>query len=866
MHAAFGDTVGAQPIHLHMRTFALFILLSAASWGSAQELSYYLPKDVVYDPSIPTPEKVVGHRVGEWHVTHDRLVQYMRAVDAASDRAVLREMGLTYEGRPQVLLVFTSPANHARLEEIRKEHLKLSDPDRSASVNTASQPAVLWIGNSIHGNEPSGSNASLLAAYHLAAARGKDIEDLLDKAVILLDPAFNPDGLQRFSTWVNSHKSATQVSDPNAREFNEAWPGGRFNHYWFDLNRDWLPAQHNESRNRLVVYHEWKPNVLTDHHEMGTNATFFFQPGEPSRVNPNTPKRNQELTGEIATYHARYLDRIGSLYYTKEGYDDFYYGKGSTYPDVNGAVGILFEQASSRGHAQESANGLLTFPFTVRNQFTTMLSTMEAVRNMRVKLLDYQRDFYLNARKEAAASPVKGYVYGDSEEPEKSRLMTEMLLRHGIVIHRTKSQVNAAGRNFPVGSMVVPSDQPQFKLVKSIFEKNTRFEDSLFYDISAWTIPLAMGVPYGELSTWNPSLAGERVTETKSERSTPERSDYAYILHWKDYTAPRALYLLQSKGVLTKVATRRFESATVKGRMSFGHGDVLIPVANQPLDAEALHRHLAEVATTTGARFTAVGSGLSTGGIDLGSGSFVTVRRPSVMVFCGNGTSATDVGEIWHLFDQRYRIPASLVDVEQFNRIDPSRYNVIVMSSGGYNTLNKEGQERLRDWVSAGGTLIGIEDAVPWLANNGFTRVQFRKDGYREDSLVVRPYESRMQDRRATDMPGSIFEARLEPTHPIAFGHTDTLISLFKSNNLFMEKNRSPYTTPVRFTDKPLQAGYQHSRFRRIAPNAAAVNVDALGRGRVVSMTENPNFRAFWLGTNRLLLNAVFFGSIIEGR
>jgi hypothetical protein len=426
--------------------------------------------------------------------------------------------------------------------------------------------------------------------------------------------------------------------------------------------------------------------------------------------------------------------------------------------------------------------------------------------------------------------------------------------------------MTAAGRNFPAGSLVVPAEQAQFKLVKSIFEKNTKFEDSLFYDISAWTIPLAMGVPYAELTAWNPSIAGERVTDTEARRETPVRSDYAYILHWKDYLAPQALYRLQSRGVLTKVATRGFESAVGNGSASFGYGDILIPVGNQSMDADALHRLLTEVAGSTGARFTAVGSGLSTGGIDLGSGSFLTVRQPNVMVFCGSGTSATDVGEMWHLFDQRYRIPASLVDVEQFNRIDAARYNVIVMSSGSYGSLSKDGQEKLRNWVSAGGTLIGIEDAVSWLASNGFTRVQFRKDGYKEDSVSVRPYEYRVQDRRATDMPGSIFEARLEPTHPIAFGHTDTLISLFKSNNLFMEKNRSPYTTPVRFTERPLQAGYLHSRFRKIAPNAAAVNIDPLGRGRVVSMTENPNFRAFWLGTNRLLLNAVFFGSVMEAR
>ena len=219
--------------------------------------------------------------------------------------------------------------------------------------------------------------------------------------------------MQRFSTWANQHKSKNLVTDPNNREFNEVWPGGRFNHYWFDLNRDWLPAVHVESQNRLKWFHRWKPNILTDHHEQGSNATFFFQPGVPSRVNPLTPAKNQELTEKLGKFHAAFLDRIGSLYFTKENYDDFYYGKGSTYPDINGAIGILFEQASSRGHAQETANGILRFPFTIKNQFTTTLSTLEGAKALRKEFLTYQRDFYKNALTEAAAAPVKAYVFGE---------------------------------------------------------------------------------------------------------------------------------------------------------------------------------------------------------------------------------------------------------------------------------------------------------------------------------------------------------------------------------------------------------------------------------------------------------------------
>lgn len=399
---------------------AFCFLFAYTSWS--QDLTYYLPDSIQYNPSIPKPKEIIYHEVGEWHVTHDRLVNYMRALaTAAPDRIKFETMGFTYESRPQVLLIITSPKNHQRLEEIRKQHVQLTDPARSGSLNIDNMPIVVWIGHSIHGNEQSGTNASLLSAYYLAAAQGKQIDDLLENTVILFDPSFNPDGMQRFSTWANQHKSKNLVSDPASREFNEVWPGGRYNHYWFDLNRDWLPAVHIESQNRLKWFHQWKPNILTDHHEQGSNASFFFQPGVPARVNPLTPAMNQELTGKLGKFHAAYLDRIGSLYFTKENYDDFYYGKGSTYPDINGAIGILFEQASSRGHLQQTANGLLSFPFTIRNQFVTTLSTLEGARVLRKEFLNWQRDFYKTAMTEAATDASKGYVIGSATDRTKNR-------------------------------------------------------------------------------------------------------------------------------------------------------------------------------------------------------------------------------------------------------------------------------------------------------------------------------------------------------------------------------------------------------------------------------------------------------------
>ena len=428
------------------KTLTIVALLFCSGIAFTQPLSYYLPDSVTYNPAIPKPKDIIFHEVGEWHVTHDRLVNYMKAIaSAAPDRVKIETMGFSYENRPQVLLIITSPANQKRLEEIRLQHIQLTDPTKSASVDISNMPVVVWIGHSIHGNESSGSNASLLSAYYLAAAQGKQIDELLDKVVILFDPSFNPDGLQCFSTRANQHKSKNLNSDPNSREFNEVWPGGRFNHYWFDLNRDWLPAVHVESQNRLTWFHKWKPNILTDHHEQGSNATFFFQPGVPSRVNPLTPAKNQELTAKLGKYHAAYLDRIGSLYFTKENYDDFYYGKGSTYPDVQGCIGILFEQASSRGHLMQTSNGLLSFPFTIRNQFVTALSTLEGAKNLREEFLSFQRDFFRNAVSEATSDPVKGFVFEKKGDDKTMGEFITMLGRHQIAVQPFKNDLNVGG-------------------------------------------------------------------------------------------------------------------------------------------------------------------------------------------------------------------------------------------------------------------------------------------------------------------------------------------------------------------------------------------------------------------------------------
>lgn len=849
-----------------MRKLTALVLVFISGFCFSQDLQYYLPDSVRYDPAIPKPKDVIFHEVGAWHVTHDRLVSYMQAIaKAAPQRVRLETMGFSYEGRPQVLLIITSPKNHQHLEQIRRQHVQLTDPSASASLNINDMPVVLYIGHSIHGNEASGANASLLSAYYLAAAQGKQIEELLDQAVILLDPSFNPDGLQRFSTWVNQHKSKNLVTDPNSREFNEVWPGGRFNHYWFDLNRDWLPAQHVESQNRLAWFHKWKPNILTDHHEQGSSATFFFQPGVPSRVNPLTPKENQELTAKIATYHAAFLDRIGSLYFTKENYDDFYYGKGSTYPDVNGAVGILFEQASSRGHTQKTANGILRFPFTIKNQFITTLSTLEAAKALRKDLLNMQRDFYRSASAEAAAYPVKAYVFGDAADETKTGIFVNMLRRHQIEIYALNHDLKTGEDQFLKGSSyIIPAAQPQHRLIRAIFGKTLDYKDSLFYDITAWTMPLAFGLPYAELSAgqYGTNLLGKKLDADLATTGevTGGESNYAYIMEWTEFSAPGALYELQTAGLVVKVATNPFELYVNNQPRKYRYGTIIVPVSMQSADAARIYSVVSAVAKKYGLQIQSVAGGSALSGSDLGSSRFVPVPRPSIALIVGAGVNPLDAGEVWHLLDQRFNIPLSHLEPSVFNRVDLSKYNTLIMVGGSYTDLSKE---KLKAWVQNGGTLVLTEEAVNWAAQNGISEVVLKKPKP-VDSTKLLSYADREQVEGSQRMSGAIFRAEVDLSHPLAYGYHRPFVSLFKANKVYLEKSKNPYATPFYYRDEPLQSGWLSKENYDVVKNSAAVVVNTLGSGRVISIADNPNLRAFWLGGSKLMMNAIFFGKIID--
>ncbi|GGZ34721.1 peptidase M14 [Echinicola pacifica] len=842
----------------------LLLLLQANSLIAQEKvpLEYYLKPGYSYNPDIPTPESVLGYNIGEWHVSYDQVYMYMQALAEASDRIKLEVTGRTYEKRPLMMLTISHRDNLGKLNAIKYQRSQLRIPAESRNVDLEALPVVTYMGYSVHGNEASGVNASLLAAYHFAAAN--EIEEDLKSIIILMEPGINPDGINRFSSWVNSNRSIHMNGDPNNRELNEAWPRGRTNHYWFDLNRDWLPVQHPESRARITKIQEWKPNLILDFHEMGTNSTFFFQPGIPSRNHPLTPAKNFELTEKIAQYHAKYLDEIGSLYFTQESYDDFYYGKGSTYPDVQGQVGILFEQASSRGHLQESVNGPLTFAFTVRNQFTASLSSFEASVAMRKELNSYMRDFYIDAKSDADADTNKAYIFGLAKDKGRTYHLADMILYHDIKLYSLKEDIKINGLDFKADrAFIVPLNQPQYRLIKGMFETRTDFQDSLFYDVSAWTLPMAFDMDFMALNSRILNLAN--VEEVKKGITLPQgkvngaAGAYSYAFEWNEYYAPKAAFKLMEKGYNLRLAHEAFD---ITGDLSMGRGSILVDKGRQPVSDQTFFEDLQSIAKLTGITIHGINTGY-TGGINMGSPSIDVLEKPEVALLVDGGVYSNEAGEIWHLLDQRLEMPITLLPSDEMNSADLNRYNVIVLPNGSYGNISKSGVESLKSWVRAGGTIIARGRALEWLNSQQIGEFSFKTET-EKDSTIQKSYANLSNDFGSKVTGGAIFKVKLDLSHPLGYGYDKEDMYTFRNSNQFLLPSKNPYANPLVYTDSPLASGYVYPFNLEQMKNTAMIRVSAVGRGKVIGFVDDPNFRAFWFGTNKLFFNSIFFGQTIS--
>ncbi|MBX3239108.1 MAG: hypothetical protein KIT80_10030 [Chitinophagaceae bacterium] len=843
----------------------IFLVLIFFSKLSFSQNDYYFPGTGAFDSKIPTPEAFLGYPVGSHYTRHDQIVAYFKELANLSDRVTFQVIGKTYEERLQVILTVTDPANHSKIDQIKQEHLTTTDPGKPALPGTA--PVVVLLGYSVHGAETSSGEAALLTAYYFAANQNEETQRLLKESVILIDPSLNPDGRDRAATWHNGFKSFPPVTDPADLEHNHAWPGGRTNHFLTDLNRDWLSAAQIESKNRLEFFHQWYPNVQIDFHEMGTNSTYYFEPTPPGNESALLPQASYDFNVTLAKYHAEALDKIGSFYFTKEAFDNLAPVYGSTYPDYFGAVGVTFEQASSRGLAQESPSGVVTFPFTIRNHVTTGIATVRGAVAEKQGLFKLQKDFFAAAIRQAKANVAKAYIFGSSKDISLTNKLLDLVLRHRLKVYEVPADITIDGKKFEKSSSyIVPAEQPFFYIVHSIFDESTKFKDTTtFYSTTAWAVAHAYNVQFAKVTTPSFSL-GNQVTAAKEQKGdiAGGRSNYAYLLDWTEYNAPQALYHLLSKGIVVKTALKPFTSPTGAGPKDFGYGTLVIPVAGQPVNSDSLYSAIRSAAAVSGLRFTSVSTGFNLKGIDLGSNNVSVVKKPEVAVLAGQGSNVSEVGEVWFLLNKQVNLPVTKLDIGSLSRADINRYNTIIITSGINRSLEKNDIEKLKNWVSNGGTLVTFGTSSVWAIQQGLVKEKVFVDSS-ENKTKAEVKREDYVNRGSGGRGGSgILSADIDITNPIAFGLTSRKIYFNKLGSTILKTSANKFATVAQYSPNPLVSGFiSHSVLNNLGRSAALL-IGQSGQGTIVLFADDPVYRHHWHGTDRLVINAVFFGDKVR--
>lgn len=812
-----------------------FSEITAWKYGGESVEKFFTPGSCNFSEDVPTPFDVLGFNIGERYVDWNDVIRYMEALENSTGKVSVKRFGKSYEQRDFIQVCISSENNIANLEKIRQEHLMLTDASASSDLDTDKMPVVANLMASIHGNEASGVNSVILVAYYLVADQGEETKDLLENTIVVITPGLNPDGINRFASWVNSAASKNHVADLNSREFTENWPSSRSNHYWQDCNRDWLFVQHPEGRNSMKMYLEWMPNVVLDMHEQGgTYKGFYFSPGDKNRTYKDTPQKNQDFTMDIARNTAKEFDLNGVAYYSKEGYDDYYIGKGAAYGDLLGSVAILHEQIASRGFLRPTGWGNIPFWKTVRNQTVSALSLVRSAFNMKNELLEYQRSFYRDILDAAAANPVKGYKFSTRGDRGRAYHFIDNMLAHDIKVFK------AAGSD---DEYVIPLDQKKYFIIKSMWDTITEFNDSTFYDISTWTLPYAYNLEFSELKSVK-GMLGDEITAASFEKGKVigEKSKVAYMFEMKDYYAPYLLSELLKKGIRVRIAAKPFTVEENGTEKPYSRGTVVIPASYQDYGTDELYSILKNLAERSGVDVVASQTGLMKD-IDFGSSSFKpVVEAPNVAVVSGRGMSVSETGEIWHLLDWRFNMNHTLIDWSKLTKsisLDP--YNVIIFANGTPNVpLSEEFNRKLADWVKAGGTLIVTGGASSISNKCGLTEIETVK---------------------GSGVKGVILRADVSLASPLFWGYGNNVLPIFKmkANTYWSEDAKAL----AEYSGDPYVSGcISQENLERIAGTPAILVTDA-GKGRVIFMADDLNFRSYWYGTSKILLNAILFRDLL---
>jgi hypothetical protein len=844
-------------VPLLTKATGLFLTLVFSTLAFAKASEDYLPPDAEMDTSIPSRESLLGWEIGDWRIQHPSLVQYMYKLAELSDRVSIKVTGYTYEQKPLLQLVITSAENQSKLESLRQEHLQ------AANNGSNDAPLVVWLGYSVHVDEASGSNAAPVVAWYLAASQSDYVKSLLQETIVIIDPSLNPDGLDRFAVWSNSNSSKNPVADTNGRIHHQAWPPGRTNHYLFDLNRDWLSLVHPESRARIEEFHRWLPHVITDHHETGDDG-FFFQPGAPTRQHPLTTQANLDMTRKLVPYHTESFDSAGEMYFTEDTYDDFFYGKGSTYPDINGSIGILYEQPRVNGAVMERRSGPLEFTEAIHNHIRMSLSTLKGAYELRDEFKQYQAGFFKEMRRRAGRADFSAWVIGDANDRERAAALMEVFKRHQVTFHELREDIKLGEQTFRAGqAWVIPAKQRQFGVAQAMLETRSTFTDNTFYDVSAWNLAMAYDLPVAKLSKM------PEITDPPAPRpgKAPLDGAVAWVVPWQQLGAPALLQKLLDMDARVRIATRPFSMEGDSGPVSFTEGSlVLLPGIQTPVKSSEVF-DLLQQSSAEGLDTHSFQTLLSSSGPGLGTSHYKPASKVKPLLVVGDDVRSYDAGEAWFQMDQRLGLAPVMVEISRLKSVSLSDYTHLMMVNGRYSRISKSLQQRISDWVKDGGTLVTVQGAASWAESLCFDEDNCKKTDEKEiaeagPDLDI-PY-GEYDDRRAQKtIGGAIVQAKVDTSHPIAYGFSPEA-PLFRRGATLLKPSDNPFSTPVRYSASPLLSGYIGTERLAEMANQPAVIAERQGKGVVVRFANNPIFRGFWRGTERLWINAIYFGPLVR--
>ena len=801
----------------------------------------------IISQTLQTPSQFLGYEIGSRFTRHHKVIDYFKYVSKNSSNVELEKYGETNEHRPLYVSYISSKENILNIENIRKSNLSQTGIIAGDSNNKIS---IVWLSYNVHGNEASSTEAAMLTIYELVTTKKR----WLKNTVVIIDPCLNPDGRDRYVNWYQQVKSTPFNINQEGKEHSEPWPGGRPNHYLFDLNRDWAWATQSETAQRIKIYNKWMPHIHVDFHEQGINDPYYFAPAAaPFHEIISDWQRNFQT--QIGKNHATYFDREGWLYFTKESFDLLYPSYGDTYPTYMGAIGMTYEQAGHgrAGLGVKTDEGeVLTLKDRAIRHMTTGLSTVEISSSNAVKLNTEFKKFFTNTN-----ATYKSYVLKNNNE-DKTRRLKALLDTHQIAYEHTESgsvkgydysSLKEEKMSVSLSDIVVHTDQPKGKMVKALFEPVTKLEDSLTYDITAWSLPYAHG--FKAIASRNKVNSVLNVKSITIKNNT-DKSSYAYISKWNSVADATFLGALLKANITPRFSEKPF---SIAGK-SYQRGTLIILRNDNKNDS--FDDKLVAIANKHQRKLFSVKSGFVSAGVDFGSYSVKPINKQNIAVLSGKETSSLSFGEIWHFFETQLHYPITNIDASDFENIKYTNYDVIIIPDGNYKkVLTKENLEKLKQWVQSGGTLIAIGNALMPFANKKEFSLKEKKTNEEKISVDLTPYADRERKNVTKLITGSIFKSLLDPTHPLAFGYGKTYFSLKLGSTSFEYLKKGNNVAYFDETTKTV-SGFAGSTAVKKVPKSLLFGEEKLGNGSIIYMVDNPLFRSFWENGKLFVANAVF--------